>query len=682
MGARVQPEWLEPLAGHLISRTFSEPRWDRKRASVVATERVTLYGLPIVAGRTVPYGRVDPVESRALFIRRALVERDWDSKHSFHAENGTRLEEVDAIEERLRRRGLRVGDEVLAAFFEERIPAEVTSGADFDRWWKDARAKDPELLVLPRALLLASEGADEGRPATLRAGDVELELSYRFEPGAADDGVTARVDLRSLPALRPEQFEWLVPALRRELLTALIRSLPKDVRRTLVPVPDVVDALMERLQPGTEPLAGALARELAALRGVQVAPAAFNLGTLPPHLRMGFRVAGADGRVLAEGKDLEAVRDAVRPHVRAELRRATRSLEQHGLRDWTLGTLPRSVGLRATGQPDSDVARAYPALVDEGDAVGVAVLDTPGAQATAMRAGTRRLLLLTVPSPARKLADSLDTRAQLTLATAPHGSMGEVLHDATVAAIDALVAEAGGPAFDEAAWKRLRRRVADGLPGQAADVLREVVTILAEAGEVRSRLAELTTPALADARRDVETQLVRLLVPGFATKHGVARLSDVRRYVEGAARRLERLPAAPGPDRDRMTAIQELETEWRARLDAWPRDRPLPDGLREARWLLEELRMAQFAQGSASAARSARRRSASCCRHRLPPMTEVRLEIAEGIATLTLAAPERRNALTPEMARELVAACDAIDADAGGRSGRRARRRRVLLRRR
>src|SRR3712207_3478400 len=233
--ARIEPRRIEPLAEHLVKRTHSEPRWDRKRGAAVATERATLYGLPVVAGRTVAYGRIDRAVSRELFIRYALVERDWDTHHEFFAENGRVLEEVDALEQRARRRVMRAGDETLFAFFDERIPENVISARHFDRWWKDERRRDPGLLTYTRELLVGEELDDAGRPDTWKQGELTLPLSYHFEPGDERDGVTAHIPLAALQQVRTTGFDWLVPALRLELVTALLRGLPKELRRGLVP---------------------------------------------------------------------------------------------------------------------------------------------------------------------------------------------------------------------------------------------------------------------------------------------------------------------------------------------------------------------------------------------------------------------------------------------------------------
>ena len=592
--ARIEPRWVESLAEHLVQRSYSEPRWVSGRAQVVATERVTLYGLPIVTGRTVAYGRIDPELARELFIRRALVEGDWETRHEFFTANARLLEEVDALEQRARRRDIRVDDETLFRFYDERIPADVVSGAHFDRWWRDERRRDPDRLTFTEDLLVdpAAAGAAAGRPDSWKQGDLVLPLSYRFEPGSEHDGVTVHVPLKALPQLRSAGFDWLVPAFRLELVTELIRSLPKDVRRRLVPAPEVAQAVLQRLKPRKGRFADAVARELEALRGVRVTRADFDLSRLPAHLRMTFRVEDEPGAVVAEGTDLDVLREQVRPRLRAELASAARGLEATGLTEWSIGELPRVVALPGTNQ----AVRGYPALVDEGATVGVRVLETPAAQRAAMAEGTRRLLLLGVPSPVKAVQSNLSNAARLSLATAPHESVGAVLADAVTAALDALIAEAGGPAWDLAGFARLRGHVAGRLAAKTTEVVDAAVRVLDARRDVERRLETVGGPAFEAARMDVRRQLARLVPPGFIARHGAARLADVERYLQAAARRLERLPDAAAVDRDRMRAVHELEAAHRGRVEEL-RGRAAPEALREVPWMIEELRVSQFAQG-------------------------------------------------------------------------------------
>jgi ATP-dependent helicase HrpA len=603
--AAIKPQWIEPLAGHLVKRTYSEPRWEAETASVVATERVTLYGLPVVAGRTVNYGRVDPALARALFLRRALVEGDWRGREPFVAENQRRLAEIEALEQRTRRRDLGVGDDVLMDFWDARIPADVVSGHHFERWWREAKRADPELLTYPRELLLRGDaGVDpRERPDRWKQGELVLELTYRFEPGAPDDGITAHVPLAALGALRPVGFDWLVPAFRHELVTTLIRGLPKELRKPLVPIPDLATEVLAAVRPRSRPVLEALSEELERRRGVRVGAEAWAVEALPAHLRMSFSVEDEAGRVIARGDDLEALRERVRPLLQAELAAAAPGLERTGQTRWTFGTLPRSVELPGTG----GAAQAYPALADEGETVGVRLLDTPAAQRDTMRAGTLRLLALTTPAPTRWVRDHLDLAAQVALAVAPHGSLGAVVADATRAATEALMVEAGGPVWDEAAFTELRDHVAGELAERTLALTLQAVAVVAAVGGLRERLAR---PARADAQHaidDVAVQLAGLIGPGFVSAVGAARMADLERWLRAAAHRLDRVAQNPGLDRSRTDEVRALEDAYRAAVAAVPAGRPVPDGLREVPWLIEELRVALFAQGLGARKVSAKR---------------------------------------------------------------------------
>jgi ATP-dependent helicase HrpA len=596
--AGIAPEWVEPLAGPLLKRTYDDPHWEKRRAAVVATERATLYGLAIVAHRKVSYHRIDPVLSREQFIRRALIDGDWDAPHEFLRHNSDLIAEVDELEHRVRRRDILVSDDVLFDFYDARIPADIVSGAHFEGWWSRQRGSARHSLDFTRELLVGPDGADaldpRARPEHWRAGDHVLPLTYRFEPGAPDDGVSVDIPLAALAGLRPDGFDWLVPALREELVIALIRSLPKDLRRPLVPVPALAAEIVANLKPRHGPLREAVAGELERLRGVRVPPAAWDSDRLPAHLRMTFRVLDDRGELLARDTDLERLRDGLRPRLLAALAQATVGLERHGMRRAEFGTLPRTVALPGSG----DAVRAYPSLIDEGDAVGILALETEHAQRWAMRAGTRRLLALTIPSPGRAARRSLSGPATLTLAGAPHGSLSAVLEDVIGAAIDSLVEEAGGPAWNEADFVVLRDRVAAGLPTATAAVLGRVVAILAARSAVHRRLEALSAdPLLAPARIDVATQLGSLVYAGFATATGAGRLEDVGRYIEAAVRRLDRLPDGRAQDTDRMRVIGELEAELRARIDAQPTGSPPVPALDEVAWMIQELRVSSFAQG-------------------------------------------------------------------------------------
>jgi ATP-dependent helicase HrpA len=593
--ARVEPEWAEALAGHLVRRGYGEPRWEPTRGAVLADERVTLFGLPIVARRQVNYGRIDPRRSRELFIRRALVEGDWQTRHRFFHDNRRLLQEVEDLEDRARRRDLLVDDEALFGFYDQRVGQEVVSARHFDSWWKRVERDHPDLLDFEKSMLLrqGADGVDQrDYPDEWRQDGLTLRLSYQFEPGADADGVTVHVPLAVLNQLTGGGFQWQVPGLREELVTALLRSLPKPLRRNLVPAADHARAVLERLRPREEPLLEALSRELQRSTGVVVPADGWRLHRVPDHLKVTFRVLDADGGILAEGKDLEALKLRLRGRMRAALAAAGDGGERRGLRGWSFGTLPRTVESRRDGR----LLRAYPALVDEGDSVAVRMLESEAEQRRAMWRGTRRLLLLQAPSPVRFVLGRLPGGAKLTLSRYPHGSATELFDDCIACAVDALVAGHGGPPWDQEGFARLREAVRARLQAATLEVVGEVARVLEAAGEVQERLRATTDPALAPALEDVRAQLAELVYPGFVAATGRRRLPDLPRYLRAAARRLERLPRDPQGDRERMLTVQRLRRSHQELVGRPAGDRPAPEALEELRWMLEELRVSYFAQ--------------------------------------------------------------------------------------
>jgi ATP-dependent helicase HrpA len=593
--ARIEPGWAERLAGHLVKREYAEPHWEADQGSVVALERVTLYGLPLVTNRKVHYGRIDPVMSRELFLRHALVEGDWRTRHEFFHANRSLLLEIEELEHRARRRDLVVDDEALYSFYDARIPAEVVSGRHFDTWWKRARAQDPTLLTLTRDLLVkpgtdAPSAADY--PEVWPQGRLRLPLTYQFEPGSAADGVTVHIGLPQLAQVNPAGFDWQVPGLRRDLVTALLRSLPKQVRRSFVPAPDYAAAVHAAL-PATpaDPIEDDIAAILRSLTGVSVARSDWDITKVPDHLRITFRVEDGD-RIVAEGKDLTALKRQLAPKSAQAVAEATSDVTREGLREWTPGSLPRVVQRRRAGQ---DVT-AYPALVDEADSVAVRVFTSPEEQARAMAAGTRRLLLLEVPTPVPVLSKRLSNAVKLGLTRYPYAKVPDLLDDCVAAAMDDIIDRHGGPSFDDAGHAALRKAAAAELPDRTAEVVVAVEKVVAAAHDVRGALAATFPSAVAPSIEDMRSQLVSLIGPGFVTMTGVARLADLPRYLRGIGIRLQRLTANPPRDRQWMAEVQEVRGEFDDLVAALPpHHREAPEVV-AIRWMIEELRISLFAQ--------------------------------------------------------------------------------------
>jgi ATP-dependent helicase HrpA len=586
--ARIEPEWVEPLAGHLVRRSYSEPHWEKKRGGAVALEKVTLYGVPLVVDRKVSYGRIDPAAARELFIRHALVEGDWQTSHRFFAENRRLLAEAEEVEHRARRRGLVVGEDELFAFYDARIPADVVSAQHFDTWWKQARRADPGLLTFKASDLLLAEVSTDAYPDVWTSESAGTQpLSYAFEPGSETDGVTVDIPLSRLNQVNAAEFSWQVPGLRAELVTEMIRSLPKALRRDLVPAPDVAREVVARLGAPAGDLRDAVARQLRALRGVTVPHDAWDLTKLPRHLRINVRVTEG-GRVLAEGKDVAELQRELRPRLRAVLSQAAAGITRKGLTSWNFDALPRVFR--------EGTVVAYPALFDAGDKVDVCLFETEAAARAAMWAGTRRLILLGAPSPVKSIADSLSTRAKLALSHNPHGGVAAMFADCISCAADYLMVGAGGPAWDREGFERLSSAVRSGLHEVTADVVAQVESALRLAHAVSARLQDSDADAVQPAVADMRAQLSGLIYPGFVTATGYRRLPHLTRYLRGIERRLDKLPENPARDTANMAVARRVEQAYQQALADLPSARRHDADVTDVRWMLAELRVSLFAQ--------------------------------------------------------------------------------------
>ncbi|GIG24944.1 ATP-dependent helicase [Cellulomonas denverensis] len=652
--ARIQPEWAEDLAAHLVKRSYSEPTWSSKQGAAMATERVTLYGVPIVTGRRVLFAKVDAEHARELFIRHALVEGEWSTHHAFFAENRRLLREAEDLEARSRRRGLVVDDDALFDFYDERIPESVVSARHFDQWWKTARREQPDLLSFTRELLVADDAAvDESDfPSAWPQGDLSLPLTYQFQPGADADGITVHLPLVTLARVQPDGFDWLVPGLREELATATIRALPKPVRVQLVPAPDVARDVVAWLDAHTASWedtvrAGDAApsfrdsfrQAVRALRDVDVPADAFDDERLPAHLRVTFRVEDDRGRVVDEGKDLavlqrrlaartqDAVSTAVRSAVRDAMTEAIGDRRPTPKRTTTTelpGALPAVPGLTdtdltswPTGLPNGVLperieaetggltVRGYPALVERHDGtVRVQVLADAGEQATAHRRGLRRLLVLDAGLATGRITSRWTGQQSLALAASPYPSTDALVTDLQLAATDRLLTEylAGRPAtavHTAESYAALRAVVRDRLEDGVHDLVGTVATVLTAARELDAAIRGTRSLALLGTVQDVKDQLAGLVYDGFIAGTGADRLAQLPRYLRAAAHRLDK--AGDNPSRDEQLAwqvhdLEQLLGQTRARVTSRT---PVPAdlaALEDARWLIQELRVSLFAQ--------------------------------------------------------------------------------------
>ncbi|WP_068401730.1 ATP-dependent RNA helicase HrpA [Kribbia dieselivorans] len=601
--ARIDPAWAERLGEHLVKRTYSEPRWSRKQAAVLATERVTLYGVPLVVARPVQYGRIDPETSRELFIRHGLVEGDWESNHEFLALNQDLLERVGELEEIARRRDIVVDDEDLFAFYDKRIPADVVSGRHFDTWWKSARREQPDLLTFTEDDLTRDEAgavSAQDYPRTWHqdgpTGPLELAVTYQFDPGSAADGATVHIPVELLNQVSADGFDWQVPGLRGDLVTALIRALPKATRKHFVPAPDHAAAAVKALEPRSgASLTDELGRVLFERTRVKVPPGEWDVTKVPAHLRISFSVEDRSGTVLGQGKDLADLQAQLKGRVQRGMSKAASKLERSGATTWDFGTIPASFEQRS----GAHTVIGYPALIDEGTSVGLKVLPTADQSAAAHRRGVRRLLILGTTPPWKRVLARLTNAQKVALGQNPYGSVPALLEDCLEAAVDAIVGVGTETELrDEAGFEAALGQVRTHAATRVLNVVEAVEPVLTQAVEVRTliaRLAATDNPVLRTTAEDVRLQLDGLVRPGFVADTGFDRLPDLRRYLRAMAHRLEK---APGNAREHVLQeqIDRVEGPYADLLESLTPEQARTSAVTDIAWMIEEYRVQTFAQ--------------------------------------------------------------------------------------
>ncbi|GHZ46502.1 ATP-dependent helicase HrpA [Vibrio cholerae] len=594
--AEIEPDWIEPLAKHLIKRSYSEPHWSKKNAAVMAYEKVMLYGIPIVPKRLVNYGTIDPVLSREIFIRSALVEGDWETKHAFFKQNRALLAEVEELEHKSRRRDILVDDEELFQFYDQRVGTEVVSGRHFDAWWKTASRKTPDLLSFEKEMLFKGDASyitDLDYPNFWHQGNLKLKLSYQFEPGENSDGVTVHIPLPILNQVEPHGFDWQIPGLRHELVVSLIKSLPKTLRKNFVPAPNYADAFLARVTPFEMPLLDAMEKELRRMTGVTVLREDWKLDQLPAHLKITYRAVDHRNRKLNESCDLHELKESLKEKVQETLSQvADDDIEQRDLHTWSFGELPKVYQQKRGGFE----VRAYPALVDKKDSVEIKLFETEQEQLSAMRAGQRRLILLNVPSPIKYLHANLPNKSKLGLYFNPYGKVLDLIDDCIACGVDKLIEERGGMVWEPQAFEALKEHVRAELGDTVVEIAKQVETILTTAYDINKRLKGKVDFTMAFALSDVKAQIEGLIFSGFATECGWKRLPDILRYMRAIERRMEKLPVDPNKDRLHMLKIESVANKYKELLNKIPKGMAIPDNVREIRWMLEELRVSYFAQ--------------------------------------------------------------------------------------
>lgn len=624
---RIDPAWVEPLAGDLLKRTYGEPHWEKKQGAVVAYERVTLFGVPIVQRRRVQYSRIDPEHSRELFIRHALVEGEWESQQAFDRANRKLRKELEQLEERTRRRDILLDDENVYEFYDARIPADVATTRDFEGWWRTTRREQPDLLTMRRSDLLdesAAEAAEDDveYPTQWRSGDQRLAIQYRFEPGAQDDGVSVQVPLALLPRMREEGFDWQVRGLRKELVTALIKSLPKQIRKNVVPAADWAEKIVAELPDDaptepTESFRATLAKAIQRMTYVPVSESDFDLSRVPAHLLPTWAVVDERGRRVETGKDLSALQTKLKDRTQQSVASATakgagrtggaarvasagagRPLEQSGLTAWPDQDLPQTLDTKQAG----GVIRAYPSLVEEGTGpkatVGVQLLATPSDRVVRMPAGVRRLVMHAVPSPVSYIQSHLTAQEKLALAASPYPSTAALFDDVLAAVVDAGIRRAhpDGLVFTKAEFEAVRDAVSGSVVDTMFTAVSEVAAVLAAQRSAERALKQANSMSLLAALSDMRQQMERLVFPGFVAVAGLDRLRRIRVYLQGIEARVQKLLQNPGRDATWMREVTVATDRYTDAGGTFPPAVGAHPELVHARWMLEEFRLSLFAQ--------------------------------------------------------------------------------------
>nr|WP_123936006.1 ATP-dependent RNA helicase HrpA [Corynebacterium gerontici] len=593
--AAINPQWVEKLGHNLLKHQYSEPFWSSKRAQPMVHQRSTLYGVPIIEDRIIGYAQVDKSAARDMFIREALLAGNWNTHHKFFEQNQQRLMEAEELEQKARRRDIVVDEETLFAFYDAKLPERITSGRQFDHWWKKYRSKDPTFLDFdPRNLVAehAAEITEDAFPDIWRQGSLDFSLSYQFEPGQPRDGVTVEIPVPMLASVNEEGFDWLVPGLRAELVQSYIRTLPKASRRSVVPAPEFAAKALPLLHPYEGPLATQLAQALRKIGGSGINAEDFQPSKLPDHLKISYAAVDRRGKIIDWDKNLSALQQRQRQKVQSSMSKAAQRSESPAVKAWTmdsLGELEDEVLTNVEGQQ----VVGYPTLVRTADGLQKKVVPTKAQAETQLFATTLTMLSQDLPQASKGAVNGLPLRQRVAVEKYPHGGVQGLLRDARIAAIRDLMVSHGGPQRNPDAYKALKENIRPELPG----AIRKSVVVMAPA--IAAYLDTLATleqwegPAIDDIQR----QMKQMLPEHAVTKLGAARLRHIPRFCKAIELRLEDLVLAGERDAQRQAVVNGLEARLAKVIQKRGDKRPIPaKTLYELQWQLQELRVSLFAQ--------------------------------------------------------------------------------------
>ncbi|MFC3117046.1 ATP-dependent RNA helicase HrpA [Cellvibrio fontiphilus] len=608
--AKIEPEWVIAAAEHLVKRQHFEPHYDSRSGQVMVYEKITLYGLTIVEKKSVSYSHIDPAQCREVFIRAALVEGQYDQHpkrkslrnknpdSDFFAHQQQLLAELEELESKARRRDILVDEQVIFDFYNERIPAQVVNLTGFEAWRKKAEQQNPKVLFLTREILMRHGAGDITQaqfPNELEWRGMVFPLSYHFEPNHAFDGVSIHVPMSVLHQVPEHRLEWLVPGMLREKCINLIKSLPKNLRKHFVPVPDVVDKILAVLAPDNKPLSEALGVQLKRLTGVDIPKEAWLETSVDDYYRFNIHVVDDKGKIIASGRDLAPLRDKYRERVQQNIQSAATNIEREGITSWDFPELPQAIQLPRGGIS----IRAYPALVDKQSSVALQVLDNPLQALDISQRGISRLIFLSLNQTVKYLQKELLKGQEVALTLAGIGNREHVADDLIMAAIKQLaVPDQQQLPRTHAEFENRVELAKEKLIVQAQDLANQLVAALKLLVEVKKQLKQQKNMLmLAFTISDINQQLGELFYPGLVYKTPAIWLQQYAKYLRGIQQRLEK--AALNVQKDKLQ-LAEIAPHWQRLVDYLAKEGDYRlvqnSDLQDYRWWIEELRISLFAQ--------------------------------------------------------------------------------------
>ncbi|MEW6982855.1 ATP-dependent RNA helicase HrpA [Colwelliaceae bacterium 6471] len=596
MVAKIDPLWIEPLAQHLIKKSYSEPHWEKKQGAVMAYEQVALYGMIIVAKRKVNFKQIEPVICREIFIREALVEGDCTLQENFFTHNKKLVASIEALEQKARRKDFLIDEQQLYDFYDQKLPATLVCQRSFLSWWKKTKQKQADLLNFTEAFLLnesSQELSTYEYPDVWQQDNLTLPLTYHFTPGDIDDGISLNIPVGILNQVQNVGFDWLIPALRYELVIALIKGLPKALRRNFVPAPNYAEACLANMSEQDGTLVQSLEKNLLRMTGVRLPEDAWQEISLPVHLTMNFKVLDEKNKLVKQGRNLDDLKAELQGKVKASIQKvAEKGIERDNLSQWDFEQLPVGYEKKVANM----TIKAFPALVDKQKSVAIELFEQQAMAEQAMLAGVSRLILLNIPSPIKYLQEKLPNKAKLGLYFNPFGSIADLLEDCILAACQYLVKTFDGIARNKEDFERLKDHVRAEIAESVLEAAIKVEQALALSHDIRKKLKGKVALNVIQSHADIKSQLDSLIFKGFVTASGLQRLDDINRYLQAIMRRLEKLPIDPNQDRLKMLEVEKVSQAYQTAINKQPKGKLVCDELLETQWMIEELKVSLFAQ--------------------------------------------------------------------------------------